>query len=221
MTYGENLFAAYYNAHRLPEWLPTDGLVYFDDFAELRDRAPTGQAYSQMAGATAAYTIETLGGRKCLYKAEADNRLDIDLQMQVKSHTWGLFAYDSLGTCTNQQVFNLRGYASGTDILRFRDSSNRISVFNYKNGTSTAAVRVTDKYSGGAWHLILGWQGSSWWGVGFDGIQNLSSVQKSPQETDNAVILTTTTYGVGIRNAFCYDRVLTQTDVEQIYTNGL
>ena len=220
MTFGDTLMSAYYNAHRLPEWLPTDGLVFYDDFAELRERAPTGQAYSQIEGATALFAVAELGGRRCLYKAEADNQIGIDIQMAAGGHTWGCFVYDELGTCTNQQVFNLHG-AAGTDFLNFRDSSNRIGIGRYLGGAVSARVRVTDKYTQGQWHLLLGWQGSSWWGIGFDATQNVGSVQNAPMAIDLARALPTTTYGVGIRNAFIYGRVLTQAEVEQIYTNGL
>ena len=220
MTYGGSLFAAYYNAHRLPAWLPTDGLVYFDDFAELRERAPTGQAYSQMEGATAPFAVAELGGRRCLYKAEADNQIGIDIQMAAGVHTWGCFVYDELGTCTNQQVFNLHTDA-GTDMLNFRDSSNRIGIGRYLNGATSARVRVAGKYTQGQWHLLLGWQGSSWWGIGFDGVLNVGSAQNAPSRINLAYLLQTTTYGVGIRNAFLYGRVLTQAEVEQIYTYGL
>lgn len=220
MTYGGTLFAAYYNAHRLPAWLPTDGLVYFDDFAELRERAPTGQAYSQIEGATAPFAVAELGGRRCLYKAEADNNMRVDLQLAAGNHTWGCFVYDELGTCTNQQVFNLHTDA-GSDFLSFRDSSNRIGIGRYSGGATSARVRVTGKYAQGQWHLLLGWQGSSWWGIGFDGTLNVGSAQNAPSQTDYGILLTTTTYGVGLRNAFCYKRVLTQEEVEIIYTYGL
>lgn len=220
MTYGGTLFAAYYNAHRLPEWLPTDGLVYFDDFAELRERAPTGQAYSQKVSATATYTIATLGGRRCLYKAEADNDLRVGLQLAAGNHTWGCFVYDELGTCANQQVFNLRVDA-GTDFLNFRDSSDRIGIGRYSSGATSARVRVTGKYTQGQWHLLLGWQGSSWWGIGFDATQNVGAVKNVQSAINRTNLLPTTTYGVGIRNAFLYGRVLTQEEVTQIYTYGL
>ncbi len=152
MTYGDTLLGAYYAQNRLPEWLPTDGLVYFDGFSELRTRAPTGQEYSQKEGGTAAFSIATLGGRKCLYKADADNQLTIGLQMPVSDHTWGVFAYDSLGTCTNQQVFDLRSTAGGvesTDILRFRNASDNIGLFNWRDSQSHSSISVSGKYTGG------------------------------------------------------------------------
>jgi hypothetical protein len=220
MTYGGTLFAAYWAQHRLPAWLPTDGLLYFDDFAELRERAPTGQAYSQNEGATAAYTIATLGGRRCLYKAQTDNRMRVGLQLAADNYTWGCFVYDKLGTCTNQQVFNLLGDA-GTDFLNFRDSSDRIGIGRYSGGATSARVRVTGKYTQGQWHLLLAWQGNAWWGIGFDGVLNVGSVQNAPSAIDFALALPATTYGVGIRNAFIYNRVLTQEEVEKIYTYGL
>lgn len=211
---------AYYMRRKLPGWLPQNGLVYFDDFSALRGRAPTGQACSQMEGATAAYTIAELGGRRCLYKAEADNRLRVDLQLAAGDHTWGCFVYDELGTCTNQQVFNLR-VGAPTDFLNYRDSSDRIGIGRYSSGVTSARVRVAGKYARGQWHLLLAWQGSEWWGIGFDATQNVGSARNAPSAISYAELLATTTYGVGIRNAFLFSRVITDAEVMQIYANGI
>lgn len=216
----DSLLAYMQASKRLPDWLPRDGLVYFDDFSCIRPFAPTGQRYRHTDSDNGMPALSTLGGRDCLYAGTTGSWLEVDISLTASDHTFGCMVYDSLGV-QNQQVMlyyddvggavRLNNYSTaGTDrlFLAHRDA----------NGDDTASVYINNGHSQGGWHMLCAWQGSEWWGLRIDGHDGVSARHTRPGGVDRLHLMHRG-YGFGIRNAFFYSRVLASSEFATIYDN--
>ena len=217
----------------VPDYMPKNGLLYYDDLSRKRTMAMTGQQYSERTpgdgdapnDAELQYTV--IGGRRCLYKENQYNHLEFDFPVGNTQWTWGCWVYDVLGECKKQYVM-AHEITNGDGVyLSFRNMDGKsrqiISVRNYVKSTGNTRMAWADGcYEQGAWHFLYAWQGSGYWGVRFDDRNNganLGADPHSPQDIVKMRILPTQAYGIAIRGAFMYDRVLSHEECLAIY-NG-
>ena len=211
----------------LPAWLPKSGLVYYDDFSRRRGRAMTGQAYTEKSGASDALSYTTVGGRRCLYKEGPDNSLSFALPGgAMTDYTWGCWVYDALGTCTNQQVFDLWNEGSSEKCyLTYFNSYGRFGVghWSYTEDKSLSSASSNVQRQAGDWKFIYGWHGSEWFGVRMPPVEDGENIGAARDEriipVRGTLLQNPQCYGVAIRCAFMYTRVITEAEGMQIY-NG-
>ena len=220
---------------QVPDYMPKNGLLYYDDLAGKKPNAITGQAYREILTGTGddpsdidglEYTV--VGGKRCLYKGTFQNNyLQFDFPTGRIQWTMGCWVYDVLGECEKQYAI-AHDIANGDGVyLSFRniDGNSRqiISVRNYVKSTGKTRMAWADGcYEQGAWHFLYAWQGSGYWGVRFDdrnGGENLGVDPHAPQDIKQVRLLPTQAYGIAIRGAFMYSRVLSREECLAIY-NG-
>lgn len=208
----------------LPPWLPKEGLDFWDDFTEPRARALTGQRITYSTDADHdPITFVKLGGKNCLYK-EGDNNIIYATpckQSISTSYTLGVWVYDSLGTCNNQQVSNLTIYSpSGYSVMLNHKATNGKYRLGMWNGSST--VNYVD---GGAsvsqrWDFMVIRQNASNWEFWLNGSKVGSANRSNAYGINNLRFLHTNCWGVAIRCAFLYTRAITDAEMATIYTNS-
>ena len=220
-------------AVELPSWLPRNGLLYYDDLSVPRERALTGQRYRERDPGTSGiqndpieYTV--IGGKRCIYKEGPYNGLTFDLPGILTDYTWGCWVYDVLGTCTNQQIFNLwnedrseKCYVS----FKATDGTDRIMTghWSYTQNRSLSWAGNDNLHVVGEWRFLYGWHGSGWFGPRMPPIEdgkNLDASMDSRITPRTATLLQyNQCFGVAVRGAFIYNRVITAAEGMAIY-NG-
>ena len=210
----------------LPDWLPKTKLVYYDDFSALRSRAMTGQAYTQLQPNASHPTVaklvcKELGGKMCLYKAEAYNELRWDIDLGGASqYTFGAWVYCESTGGTNQQFFNFDGKTSSnvaiTVILNARTSSNQIRLGGWSNNASVNYATYNSGPGAGSWNFIVGQQLASKWNIWLNGSVR-AEANHAPDILSMGRILTNNAYGIGIRHAFCYSTALGSSGILSLY----
>lgn len=214
---------AYYdrlrNGGNLPIWLPQQGLLYYDSFAEFNEYAPTGQHYiiDTRNSSTAQFSIETFDGKKCLYKDKVDKQLRFS-QICDGVFTAGIWIYDNLQKSSNQQSFNLQNPNVISYMINNRSSTTYyIAVYDYTSSSAKSTIYggVSEKQK---WNLLVARKYETSWELWLNN-------ELKGQKTNTAAAFTRClihyyqNYGTGVREAFLYNRTLTEDEMTSIYNN--
>ena len=222
----------------IPDYMPKDGLLYYDSLVKSRPSAPTGQVYRTRTpgdgeAANDRLDFRTVRGKRCLYKSGRNNGLEFDLYPEDGEHdtgsgdyTWGCWVCDVLGTCTGQRVFSLWNEdRSETNYLNFSDSNKKLVIVHHSvtEGKNIATSAYEKGEIVGEWRLIYGWHGSGWFGPRMppleDGVNLNSHLDTRIVPAIGVLLQWPQCYGVAVRGAFAYNRVITAAEGMAIY-NG-
>lgn len=221
-----------YKQEGLPDWLPKNGLIYYDTIPGYSRIAMTGQQYTEVTGSNdnpRPLDFQMIGGKRCLYKNSTnDNYLTFniyDSPQSVTDYTWGCWVYDTVGTCYNQQVFRLMDQDGlEYNYLSFSGTNSRLIVAHRSVNEDNASAYCY--YNKGAivgeWRFIYGWHGSGWFGPRMPPLEdgnNLGAAQDTRIAIATATLMPKGCFGAAIRGAFIYNRVITAAEGMAIY-NG-
>lgn len=216
---------AYYDMKRsavdpLPSWLPRQGLAYYDDFGELREYAPTGQHYiiESRNSSTATFSIQTFAGKKCLYKDKAGKQIRFNQASDTGTFTAGIWVYDNLQTSTNQQSFNIQSPNVMSVMINNRSSSRYfLGLYDYTTSSTKYGIYggTEEKQK---WNLLVARQLATGWEFWLNNVYK-GNAAHLPQTFSRVLIHYYQNYGTGLRDAFLYDRVLTEAEMTTIYDN--
>ena len=208
----------------LPSWLPKSGLDFWEDFTEPHDRALTGQRITYSTDADHdPITFPKLGGKYCMYKEGSNNIVFASPMKQSMStnYTLGVWVYDHLGTCNNQQVSNLTVYnPSSYSVMLNHKATNGKYRLGMWNGSSTVSYVDGSASVKQRWDFMVIRQNASNWEFWLNGSKVGSANRTNAYGINNLRFLHNNCFGVAVRCAFFYTRAITDAEMATIYSNS-